>query len=124
MRIFRTKLFSRWATTEGVADAALSQAVRELEAGMVDANLGGNVYKKRVGLHGRGKRGGVRTLIAFRRGDKAFFVFGFAKNVRGNIDVRELKALRLLAGELLSYNDKALRVAIEAGEIIEVNTDE
>lgn len=123
MRVFKTRLFSRWADKEGVTDEALSQAVKELTDGLVDADLGGSVYKKRVGLHGRGKRGGVRTLVAFRLEDKAFFLYGFAKNARGNITVKERKALRLLADQLIGYSSTALSKAIRAGELIEVTTD-
>ena len=122
MRIFKTKLFNRWAEKEGLADEALQIAVEELGNGLVDADLGGHVYKKRVSLAGRGKRGGARTLIAFRIGEKAFFLYGFTKNVRSNISDKDLKALRLLAGVLLNYTDAALT---KAGELIEVvNNDE
>lgn len=124
MRIFKTRLFNRWAEKEGLADVALQTAVEELGNGLVDADLGGHVYKKRVGLAGRGKRGGVRTLIAFRIEDKAFFLYGFAKNARANISDKELKALRLLAGELLGYTDMALIKALKAGELIEVMNDD
>jgi hypothetical protein len=124
MRVFKTRLFSRWADKEGMTDKALSQAVEELADGLVDADLGGNVYKKRVGLYGRGKRGGVRTLIAFRQEDRAFFLYGFAKNARKNINAKELQALRLLAGQLLGYDHATLIQAIRAGELIEVTTDD
>jgi len=125
MRIFKTKLFNRWAEKEGLADEALQIAVEELGNGLVDADLGGHVYKKRVSLAGRGKRGGARTLIAFRIGEKAFFLYGFTKNVRSNISDKDLKALRLLAGVLLNYTDAALTKAVKAGELIEVvNNDE
>jgi hypothetical protein len=107
-----------------MTDAALRESVDEVVAGLVDANLVGHVYKKRVGLNGRGKRGGVRTLIAFRLEDKAFFLYGFAKNERDNINDKELKALRLLAGKLLGYNPSALNQAIRAGELVEVMSDE
>jgi hypothetical protein len=125
MQIFKTKLFSRWAEKEGLTDEALQTAVEELENGLVDADLGGHVYKKRVSLAGRGKRGGARTLIAFRIGEKAFFLYGFAKNVRSNVRDKDLKALRLLAGVLLNYSDAALTKAVKAGELIKVvNNDE
>ena len=93
MRIFKTKWFARWAYTEGVADAALLSAVEEMSRGLIDANLGGHVFKKRVGINGRGKRGGLRTLLAFRVGERAFFVFGFAKNERANVSDKGLVAL-------------------------------
>jgi len=45
MRFFKTKLFGRWAEKEGLEDEALRTAVAELESGLVDADLGGHVYK-------------------------------------------------------------------------------
>lgn len=101
----------------------LHKAVRELEAGLVDA-LGGYVYKKRIGLPGRGKRGGVRTLIAFRQGERAFFMYGYPKNERANISSVELETLRLLAKELLGYSEQGLVKAVNAGELIEVNDND
>ena len=98
--------------------------VREIVAGLIDGDLGGHIVKKRAGLHGRGKRGGVRTLVAFRREDKAFFIYGFAKNERANISDKELKALKLLAKELLNYPAASLIKAIKAGELIEIEVDD
>ncbi|MEX2165090.1 MAG: type II toxin-antitoxin system RelE/ParE family toxin [Sulfuricaulis sp.] len=122
MNLYKTKWFHRWAAREGLTDAALWTAVMELEQGLADA-LGGNVYKKRIGLPGRGKRGSVRTLIAFRQGERAFFMYGYPKNERANISNDDLKALRLLAKELLGYNEQGLAKAVKAGELIEVNDD-
>lgn len=122
MNIYKTKWFHRWAAKEGLSDAVLWTATLELEQGLADA-LGGYVYKKRIGLPGRGKRGGVRTLIAFRQGERAFFMYGYPKNERANINHDELKALRLLAKELLGYNEQGLIKAIKAGELIEVIDD-
>lgn len=90
----------------------------------MDANLGGHVFKKRVATGGRGKSGGVRTLLAYKAGNKAFFVYGFAKNARSNIKDEELEGLKNLAKELLAYTDRALARAIESGAIIEVEDDE
>lgn len=122
MRIYKTKWFHRWARKEGLGTAVLREAVREVALGLADA-LGGHVYKKRVALPGRGKRGGARTLLAFRRGNAAFFIYGYPKNERANISERELEALRLLANELLSYGESQLTTAVKAGELFEVNDD-
>jgi len=122
MRLFKTRWFHRWAAKEGLSDVALRGAASELAQGLADA-LGGYVYKKRIALPGRGKRGGARTLIAYRSGNTAFFMYGFPKNERANIEHDELKALRLLAKELLGYGPQQLTKAIEAGELIEVNDD-
>ncbi|MDZ7781967.1 MAG: type II toxin-antitoxin system RelE/ParE family toxin [Halioglobus sp.] len=123
MRAFKNKAFSKWAAREGLSDAALLAAVEEMTRGLVDANLGGRVFKKRVAVGRRGKSGGVRTLLAYRTGDKAFFVYGFAKNARGNISDRELKALKLYANTLLSYSKAELNRAVKSGALIEVVND-
>ena len=123
MRIFKNKAFNKWAGKEGLTDAALQAAVTEIEKGLVDADLGGHVIKKRVALEGRGKSGGARTLLAYQVGDKAFFVYGFAKNARANIKADELKGLKAYATVLLGYSDKELRKAVEARVLIEVNND-
>ena len=124
MRIFKSKWFSKWADKEGLTEAALCAAVREMEDGLIDADLGGHVYKKRAAIAGTGKSGGLRTLLAFKIGDKAFFIFGFAKNQQGNISTKELKALKLMAKELLGYGSAQLMTAIKTGELIEVESDE
>ncbi len=69
MRVFKTRWFARWGDKEGVTDAVLLDAVDEMSRGLIDANLGGQVFKKRVGIGGRGKGGDLRTLLAFRVGD-------------------------------------------------------
>lgn len=124
MRLFKSKWFQKRAASERLDDGALLAAVKEMEGGLIDARLGGHVVKKRVALPGRGKRGGSRTLVLYRQADKAFFVYGFAKNERATISDKELKALKLLATELLSYTRRALARAIKAGELIEVYEDD
>lgn len=120
MRVFKTKWFGRWARKQQMDDAALAAAVDEMLEGLIDADLGGRVYKKRVARPGQGKRGGLRTLVALRFDDRAFFVYGFAKSARDSIDANELNALKRLASELLDYEEKQLRLALQAGELQEV----
>jgi len=124
MRIFKTKLFTKRAAKEGVTDKILINAVNEMEQGLVDANLGGHVYKKRVALKGRGKSGSARTLLAYQVADKAFFIYGFMKNEKENLSGKELKALKLLAEGLLSYSHQKLQEAINDGELKEVKYHE
>ena len=118
MHVFKNKAFAKWAAHEGLPDKALLDAVEEMSRGLVDADLGGQLFKKRVALDGRGKRGGARTLLAFRSDDKAFFIYGFTKNARANIDERELKALQLYAKTLLNLSKSDLDKAVRAGELI------
>ncbi|MDZ7925537.1 MAG: type II toxin-antitoxin system RelE/ParE family toxin [Marinagarivorans sp.] len=123
MQVFKNKAFSKWASKEGLSDATLLAAVDEMERGLIDADLGGYVVKKRVALAGGGKSGGVRTLLAYKVGNKAFFVYGFAKSARANIKDDELKALKRYAQELLGYSDKTLIEAIKHGALIEVENN-
>ena len=88
--------------------------------GLVDADLGGDVLKKRVALPGRGKRGGARTLVATRRANRWFFVFGFEKNEKANVSSAELEALQWLAKQLLDLTARQLEVAVQDGSLQEI----
>ena len=123
MRAFKIKAFSKWASGEGLSDDVLASVV-EMEKGLIDAKLGGQVVKKRVALPGRGKRGSIRTLVAFRQGTKVFFIYGFAKNERANVSNKELRALKMLAKELMNYTTAALTKAMKAGELIEIEVND
>ena len=104
-------------------DQALCNAVTEMQQGLVDADLGGYVVKKRVALPGQGKRGGARTLVATQLASRWFFLYGFSKNERANIDKDELKVLQEVAKELLALSDANIAIALEAGEMTEVCHD-
>jgi hypothetical protein len=124
MQAFKIRAFAKWASGEGLCDDALASAVIEMEKGLIDAKLGGQVVKKRVALPGRGKRGSTRTLVAFRQGNKAFFIYGFAKNERADISDKELRSLKMLAKELMSYTAAALTKAMKAGELIRIEVND
>lgn len=119
-RIFKTRHFSRWMRKTELSDLALCRAVEEMARGLIDADLGGSVVKKRVGLAGRGKRGGARTLVATNKGSRWFFVFGFEKSDRANIAVDELAALQELAAELLARTAQQLDAAARDGSLQEI----
>ncbi len=122
MRIFKNKWFSKFARKEGIGDQKLIQAVREVEAGNIDANYGGGVIKQRIGRPQEGKSGGYRTIILFRKGDKAFFVYGFAKNVLDNIDKADVKGFKKLAKVVLSASDQQVESLLKKGEIEEITS--
>lgn len=124
MRVFNTRPFARWANRERLSDVALCRAVREIETGLVDAALGGGLYKKRIRSATGGKRGGFRVMLAYRSGRRAVFLYGFAKNERADIDRREELALKKLARELLDYSATDIRTATRAGALIELECDE
>lgn len=119
-RVFKTRHFQRWMRKTELTDQALCVAVAEMAQGLIDADLGGGVVKKRVGLAGRGKRGGARTLVATNKGSRWFFVFGFEKNDRTNIDEDERAAFQTLAADLLARTSEQLTLAVEDGALLEI----
>lgn len=123
MHIFKTRHFQRWMRKTALGDSDLRKAVLEMTAGLIDADLGGGVVKKRIGLAGRGKRGGVRTLVATNKGNRWFFVFGFEKNERDNISDAELQALQDYAADLLERMAAQLDAAAADGTLLEITDD-
>ena len=122
-RILKTRTFNRWLRKTLLTDAALLKAIDEMEQGLVDADLGGNIYKKRVALPGRGKSGSTRTLIATNRQNRWFFMFGFEKNDKENITQAELAYLQEVAQIFLGYSSDELQLALDKGEFLEVYYD-
>lgn len=103
-----------------LSDKTLCEAVREMQNGLIDADLGGHVFKKRVPLSGRGKRGGARTLVATNTGTRWFFIYGFEKNERANISREELEALKELANDLLAISNAQLDEAVVNNSLEEI----
>jgi hypothetical protein len=123
MEIYKTRWFDRWARKEGLNNLSLCVAVREMTAGLYEADLGSGLLKKRIARSGQGKRGGFRTLVATNKGNLWIFVYGFAKNERSNIDKDEEEGLKKLATHLLSLRPEALEKAKRANELMEVDCD-
>ncbi len=119
-----TRAFARFARREGVGDRALCDAVGRIANGLVDADLGRGVIKQRIARKGGGRSGGFRTIVLFRRGELAFFVYGFAKSGRENLRRDELVTFRLLADEYLALDPLGLAAVLAAGAIIEVTCDD
>jgi hypothetical protein len=120
LRIFKTKWFVRYARHERISDTSLSDVIERAERGIVDADLGCGVIKQRVARAGQGRSGGYRLLIAYRAGDRAVFLYGFAKNERDNLGDEELATLREIAAAWFEANDERLEHAIQKGILQEV----
>ncbi len=128
MRIFTSRWFERFARKEGIADAALREAVARAEKGQMDADLGGEVIKQRIARAGQGRSKGYRTIILFRRGalsgkGKAFFVYGFSKSQRANIDADEEQQFKEAAKHVLALTEKQLAELLKKGDFAEVKAD-
>jgi hypothetical protein len=124
MRIFISRWFQRFARKEGIADAALREAVFRADKGQIDADLGGGVIKQRIARPGQGRSKGYRTIILFRRGAKAFFVYGFSKSQRVNIDDDEQGQFKEAAKHVLALTEKQLAELLKRGDFEEVKASE
>ena len=124
MRIFKNRVFARFAEQENIADTDLCEAIARAERGLIDADLGGAVIKQRIARLNKGRSGGYRSIIFFRSGEIAFFVFGFAKNKKDNISDDNLKAFKLLAKTYFGQDAAGMQKLIDVGEFTEVKCDE
>lgn len=104
-------------------DASLRDAIARAEKGQIDADLGGGVIKQRIARPGQGKSKGYRTIILFRRGTKAFFVYGFSKSQRANINVDEEQQFKEAAKIVLSLTENELAVRLKRGDFVEVESE-
>ncbi|MDR3362706.1 MAG: type II toxin-antitoxin system RelE/ParE family toxin [Desulfovibrio sp.] len=119
-RAFKTKPFVRWMQKTELTEDLLKNAVKEMSEGLVNADLGGGLIKKRIALPGRGKRGGVRTIIATNKDDRWFFLHGFEKADKSNISQLDEDALKLIGSKFLRMDDASLATAIIDGELWEI----
>lgn len=124
MRIFTSRWFQRFAWKEGIADAALNEAVVRAERGQIDADLGGGVIKQRIPRPTQGRSKGYRAIILFRRGERAFFVYGFSKSQRANIDADEARQFKEAARHVLGLNEEQINELLSRGDFAEVRVDE
>ncbi|MGB1252100.1 MAG: type II toxin-antitoxin system RelE/ParE family toxin [Candidatus Promineifilaceae bacterium] len=120
MRSFKNAWFKRFARREKISDKTLRKAIRQANDGLIDADLGGNVIKQRIPRRGQGKSGGYRTIVIFKKDDKAFFIYGFAKSDQANISKQELQAFKLAAKELLALSEKQIEQLIKNNALMEI----
>lgn len=120
MNNLMTKQFSKWATKQDIPENELHNALEEIRSGKYEANLGGHIYKKRIRFEGKGKSGSGRTIVCYKKDDKAIFIHGFAKNEKSNLSNKELIALKEFSKVLLGLSEKQIQIALHAGDFIEV----
>jgi len=123
MRVFKAKGFAKFASRQNIADDKLCEAVADAEQGQIDADYGGGVIKQRVSRPGEGKSGGFRVIVCFRQAQRAFFVHGFAKSDKANLDSDEVKVYKRLAKFLFALSDEELEKALKSKDFTEVECD-
>ncbi|HEX9662599.1 MAG TPA: type II toxin-antitoxin system RelE/ParE family toxin [Candidatus Binatia bacterium] len=124
LRIFKNAWFCRFARREKIKDAVLIEAIARAERGLIDADLGGGVFKQRLARPGQGRSGGYRSIIIFQKGERAFFVYGFAKSDRENIDPDEAAAFKKSAKAFFALSDKQIEILIKDKELSEVDYED
>lgn len=122
MRVYETRIFSRFARKESIKGEQLLEAVKRASDGLIDADLGGGLIKQRVARPGQGRSGGYRTILVFRTGSLAIFLTGFAKNERENISADDLEDLKIIARQWLKYPER-IEADVTAGILNEVSND-
>ena len=124
LSVYKSKPFARFAKKARIADADLWKAARLANEGVIDANLGGGVIKQRIARAGEGKSGGSRSIILFKKNDRAVYVHGFEKKDVANIRPDELEAFRKYAELYLGYTKAEMAQFIEAGALFQVRKPE
>lgn len=122
MKKLMTKHFSKWASKQEIHKDDLSLALAEVQNGNFETSLGGHIYKKRIKFKGQGKSGSGRTIICYKKGNRAIFIHGFAKNQKSNLSKKELSIFKELSRILLNFSTKEMQIAITNGDIIEVKS--
>ncbi len=117
-----TKQFAKWAKKQKIPKEDLFQTLNELQKGSYEASLGGYLYKKRIRFQGKGKSGSGRSIIVYKKGDRAIFIHGFAKNEKANISKKELLLFKEFARILLNLPSKSIDIALRNGDFIEVES--
>jgi hypothetical protein len=122
--IYKNRWFAKFASKEGISDAALIAAINQAKNGLIDADLGGGLIKQRIARDGSGKSGGYRTLIFFRDRSRSIFAFGFAKSDKGNLTAEELRAYKKAAKIVLALSQAQIDVEVTEGRLFEVYGDD
>ena len=82
MRILKTKSFAKDAKSQGLNDLALIKAIKEVQAGLVDADLGGSLVKKRIAVGSKGKSGGLRAILVYEASAENIFCLHVLQKTR------------------------------------------
>ncbi len=98
----------KWAKKANLSELNLLEAIDNLEKGLSVAELGGNLFKIRVKRAGKGKSSGYRTIVVYKKEEKAIFLYGFGKNEKSNIEKAELQYFKKLGSDLLALDAKQI----------------
>jgi hypothetical protein len=124
LKVFKNRWFARFAEKEGIDDKDLWEAIMAADMGLIDADYGAGVIKQRISRQNTGKSGGFRSVIFYRKGDKAFFVFGFPKKESSNLKPDAVRIYKKAAKEIFRQTDDEIDKLIKGGVFIPVKCHE
>lgn len=123
LRLFKTAWFARFSEKESIENEMLWSVVERLERGLVDADLGGGVFKQRMSRSKTDRAKGLRVIILYRHGDKAFFMYGYLKSKLTNIRQDERAQFKEAAKWLLSLSNSQIELLKDRRQLNEVFRD-
>ena len=126
MRIILAKSVKKWLDKEkNVKNENIVAAAEEVVLGSFEANLGGNLYKKRISNNSnQGKSGGSRLIVGYKQGNNFYVLFVFNKNESDNITTKEKQIFKGMAKQYLKWNNNELDIAIKAKILFEVELED
>ncbi len=104
MERYKLRDFAKWAKKEGISDDELAAVVSEMSRGLLGDRLGAYIYKKRIKVEGRGKRGGARAIVLYKDKEVTLFLYGYLKADQADISQNEEKQLRLFASDFMKLS--------------------
>ncbi|ENR5392405.1 TPA: type II toxin-antitoxin system RelE/ParE family toxin [Providencia rettgeri] len=128
MAIYKTKMFKNSAKKIRLSDFELFNAAMDVFAGRYEADLGGGVIKKRLPRQGKGKSGGIRTVIFYKQGRHLFFADAWLKSHLKSKSTKEieddlLESYKDIAKALLQADDAQINMMLKANLLMEVNCE-
>lgn len=117
---YKLREFAKWAKKERISDLGLLEVIAEMNRGLLGDRLGSHVYKKRLKVEGRGKRGGARAIVVFKEGDVTLFIYGYLKNQVEDISDTEVRQLRLFAHEFVRLSSFQRMELVTEGKLISI----
>ena len=122
MERYKLRDFAKWAKKEGISDDELAVVVSEMSRGLLGDRLGAHIYKKRIKVDGRGKRGGARAIVLYKDKDVTLFLYGYLKNDQANISQNEERQLRLFASEFMRLSSPERARLKTQGKLIAIES--
>ena len=116
-RVFKTAWFAKHASKVGISNSELCQAIQEMNKGLWDANLGGNVFKKRLNENRH------RSIVLSKTDTYWFFTFLFAKADQENISKDELNGFKKLAKDFGQLSDTEISAMLTNDSLEEICND-